>query len=86
MQNMNYNNIPIDKQNNIKVEQYNQNPSLNDYNNAISNINQDQAQSQIPYPIQELTNRNQFSDYDFRKKSRNSKRHEKTFIDNNNGK
>ncbi len=69
MQNMNYNNIPIDKQNNIKVEQYNQNPSLNDYNNVISNINQDQAQSQIPYPIQELTNRNQFSDYDFRKKS-----------------
>jgi hypothetical protein len=69
MQNMNYNNIPIDKQNNIKVEQYNQNPSLNDFNNVISNIKQDQAQSQIPYPIQELTNRNQFSDYDFRKKS-----------------
>ena len=70
-QNMNNNNLLMDYQNNlnnIKLEQNNPNPSLNVYNNDIPNINQDQNPNQTPYP-QELTNRNQFSDYDFRKKS-----------------
>ena len=70
-QSMNNNNPLMDCQNNlnnIKLEQNNPNPSLNVYNNDIPNINQDQNPNQTPYP-QELTNRNQFSDYDFRKKS-----------------
>ena len=81
-QNMNNKNIdtPINNQNisdNIKEEQYPQtniNINNNNINNDIvSNANQIQNQSQNQninaYPYQELTNRNQFSDYDFRKKS-----------------
>ena len=72
MNNNNNYNIPDINQNNlnnIKKEQYNPNPSLNDYNNNLSSNILDQKQNQSPYPFQELTNRNQFSDYDFRKKS-----------------
>ena len=81
-QNMNNKNIdtPINNQNisdNIKEEQYPQ-TNININNNNINNdivSNANQIQNQIQnqninaYPYQELTNRNQFSDYDFRKKS-----------------
>ena len=75
---------PINNQNisdNIKEEQYPQ-TNININNNNINNdivSNANQIQNQIQnqsqnqninaYPYQELTNRNQFSDYDFRKKS-----------------
>ena len=81
-QNMNNKNIdtPINNQNisdNIKEEQYPQ-TNININNNNINNDivsyanqiqNQSQNQNINAYPYQELTNRNQFSDYDFRKKS-----------------
>ena len=68
---------------NIKEEQYPQtnininNNNININNDIVSNANQIQNQIQNQsqnqninaYPYQELTNRNQFSDYDFRKKS-----------------
>ena len=68
---------------NIKEEQYPQtnininNNNININNDIVSNANQIQNQIQNKsqnqninaYPYQELTNRNQFSDYDFRKKS-----------------
>ena len=75
---------PINNQNisdNIKEEQYPQtninNNNININNDIVSNANQIQNQIQNQsqnqninaYPYQELTNRNQFSDYDFRKKS-----------------
>ena len=75
---------PINNQNisdNIKEEQYPQtninNNNININNDIVSNANQIQNQIQNKsqnqninaYPYQELTNRNQFSDYDFRKKS-----------------
>ena len=63
---------PLKNQNIFINSQEGQNPqnsSLNDYNNDIPKVNQSQNQNQMPYQYQELTNRNQFSDYDFRKRS-----------------
>ena len=65
-------NIPVVNQNNFNNSQegkFIENPSLNNYNNNLQNTNQNPSENQITYPYQELTNRNQFSDYDFRKKS-----------------
>ena len=65
-------NIPLINQNNFnnsQEEKIIENPSLNNYNNNLQITNQNQSENQISYPYQELTNRNQFSDYDFRKKS-----------------
>ena len=67
--NNNVTNIPQNNQNNLnnfQEEQLNiKNSAPNDNNYGLQDLNQNQS----PYPIQELTNRNQFSDYDFRKKS-----------------
>ena len=79
-QNMNNNKVsmPIINQNNINTnntEEQNPQTNININNNInndiLSNTNQNQIQNQNinAYPYQELTNRNQFSDYDFRKKS-----------------
>ena len=63
-------NINSIKPNNIKnIQDQPQNFAF-----PLSNLNSDsqainEAQNTYPYPSQELTNRNQFSDYDFRKKS-----------------
>ena len=74
--NNNKNDIPIINQNNMnnnkeeQVLQANMNNNNNN-NDILSNTSQTQTQNQNmnSYPYQELTNRNQFSDYDFRKKS-----------------